>query len=45
MHRKQLLMICILTMVTILASVIVILTEFRSIISAQVNASSLTRTM
>src|SRR5919202_938060 len=45
MHRKQLLMLGILTMITILASVIVILTEFGSMMisaRAQVNASSLT---
>jgi hypothetical protein len=45
MHRKQLLMLGILTMVTLLASVIVVLTEFGSIMvsaQAQVNASSLT---
>src|SRR5918912_3126623 len=43
MHRKHLLMLGILTMVTILASVIVILTEFGSMmVSAQVNATSLT---
>jgi cell division protein FtsN len=45
MHRKQLLMLGILTMVTVLASVIVILTEFGSMmvsVQAQVNASSLT---
>jgi cell division protein FtsN len=45
MHRKQLLMLGILTMVTLLASVIVVLTEFGSMMvsaQAQVNASSLT---
>jgi cell division protein FtsN len=45
MHRKQLLMLGILTMVTLLASVIVVLTEFGSMMAsaqAQVNASSLT---
>src|ERR671933_197931 len=45
MHRKQLLMLGILTMVTVLASVIVILTEFGSIMvsaQAQVNAITLT---
>jgi cell division protein FtsN len=45
MRRKHLLMLGILTMVTILASVIVILTEFGSMMvsaQAQVNATSLT---
>jgi cell division protein FtsN len=44
MPRRQLSFLNILTMATILASVIVILTEFGSMISAQgqVNASSLT---
>src|SRR5918911_485903 len=45
MHRKQLLMLGILTMITILASVIVILTEFGSMMisaQAQVNASTVT---
>ena len=45
MRRKHLLMLGILTMVTILASVIVILTEFGSMMvsaQAQVNASTLT---
>src|ERR671932_148713 len=45
MHRKQLLMLGILTMVTVLASVIVILTEFGSMMvsaQAQVNASTVT---